>query len=307
MSYYQPNYYFGQNPITSQSGYQWQVSQQQEHAGRPNDGPHPTPQAFPVNGYDMNEDSDTSDTVEPVLVSASEKIMCPDGKRADHKTFMMRNVNVDNIQTMASFRKELHVQFGSKFINDSNEFDFGYYKGTKRLWVRNDSDLEELIKLLQTKSVTVWCDGQKKKRKISESSESDEEFHRMKKKKNKVDEKADKIDDLVDNLREKHGISYSNLQYRVWAETMVGGRHKSLDYPPKGSYFRQSRTPQSPNKSPVRSREAPTVIAPIKAAGLKSTYITQIRDLHSLLESGAISDQDFQKQKGIIMESMNKL
>ena len=70
MSYYQPNYYFGQNPITSQSGYQWQVSQQQEHAGRPNDGPHPTSQAFPVNGYDMNEDSDTSvsDTVEPVLV-----------------------------------------------------------------------------------------------------------------------------------------------------------------------------------------------------------------------------------------------
>ena len=63
MSYYQPNYYFGQNP------YQWQVSQQQEHAGRPNDGPHPTSQAFPVNGYDMNEDSDTSDTVEPVLVS----------------------------------------------------------------------------------------------------------------------------------------------------------------------------------------------------------------------------------------------
>ena len=200
--------------------------------GRPNDGPHPTSQAFPVNGYDMNEDSDTSDTVEPVLVSASVKIMCPDGKRADHKTFMMRNVNVDNIQSMASFRKELHVQFGSKFINDSNEFDFGYYKGTKRLWVRNDSDLEELIKLLQTKSVTVWCDGQKKKRKISESSESDEEFHRMKKKKSKVDEKGDKIDDLVDNLREKHGISYSNLQYRVWA---VGGRHKSLDYPPKGS------------------------------------------------------------------------
>jgi hypothetical protein len=105
-------------------------------------GPYPTAtsQAFPVNSCDVNEHSDTSDTVEPVLISASVKIMCPDGKTADHKALMIRNVNVDNIQSMASFRKELHVQFGSK----SNEFDFGYYKGTKRLWVRNDSDLEQV-------------------------------------------------------------------------------------------------------------------------------------------------------------------
>lgn len=58
-------------------------------------------------------------------------------------------------------------------------------------------------------------------------------FHRTKKK-SKGEERVEKVDDLVDDLREKHGISCTNLQYRVWAETMVGGQHKSLDYPPKG-------------------------------------------------------------------------
>lgn len=79
----------------------------------------------PVNGYDLKDDSDRSDTVEPVLVLASVKIMCPDGKRADHQTFMMHNVNVEDIKSIVLFRKELHAQFGSKFIDNSNEFDFG--------------------------------------------------------------------------------------------------------------------------------------------------------------------------------------
>ena len=61
---------------------------------------------------------------------------------------------------MVLFRKEQFAQFGSKLIDNNNEFDFGYYKGTKRLWIRNDSDLEELIKLLQTKSLTLWCEAQ---------------------------------------------------------------------------------------------------------------------------------------------------
>ena len=298
MSYYQPNYYFGQPP----QSYQWapRVPQQQGSAGN-------VP-STPVNSYDLTEDSDLSDTVDPVLVSASVKIICPDEKRTDHKTFMMRDVNVEEVKPMVLFRKELHTQFGSKLIDIDNEFDFGYYKGTKRLWIRNDSDLEELIKLLQTKSLTLWCEGQRKKRKQPESSDSDEEYHRVKKKKkSKSEERVDKIDDIIDDLREKHGISYTNLQYRVWAETINGGRHKSLDNPPKGSYYKKIKMPQSPIKSPVTSREIPTVITPIKAAGLKSTYITQIKDLHALLESGALSDQDFQKQKNIILEAMDKL
>jgi hypothetical protein len=40
---------------------------------------------------------------------------------------------------------------------------------------------------------------------------------------------------------------------------------------------------------------------------LKSMYISQIKDLHSLVEIGAITDTDFQKQKKSILELMDKL
>ena len=39
----------------------------------------------------------------------------------------------------------------------------------------------------------------------------------------------------------------------------------------------------------------PTVITPVKAAELKTIYISQIKELYSLLEVGAITDGDFQK------------
>ena len=102
--------------------------------------------------------------------------------------------------------------------------------------------------------------------------------------------------DITDNLREKHGHTYSNLQYRVWAKTIVGGRHASMENPPRGSYFKKSKILPSRDLSPVNlERENPTVITPVKAAELKTIYISQIKELYSLLEVGAITDSDFQK------------
>ena len=37
------------------------------------------------------------------------------------------------------------------------------------------------------------------------------------------------------------------------------------------------------------------MIPPVKAAELKTIYISQIKELYSLLEVGAITDGDFQK------------
>ena len=55
----------------------------------------------------------------------------------------------------------------------------------------------------------------------------------QKRKKGSSDDRMSRVDDITDNLREKHGHMYSNLQYRVWAETIVGGRH--------ASYFKKSK------------------------------------------------------------------
>ena len=65
------------------------------------------------------------------------------------------------------------------------------------------------------------------------------------------------------SLRVKHGHTYSILQYRVWAETIVGGRHASLKNPPRGLFFKTSKA-LPPDHSPSNSgMKPPAVIAPV--------------------------------------------
>ena len=52
--------------------------------------------------------------------------------------------------------------------------------------------------------------------------------------------------------------------------------------------------------------QTPVGISPGKIANLRSNYLQQLRDLHSLLESGAINDKEFQEQKMPILEQLRK-
>ena len=106
------------------------------------------------------------------------------------------------------------------------------------------------------------------------SSDSDNDQHSQtvkKKRKTASEDKENRVDDTVDKLREKHGTSWSTIQYRVWAETIVGGRHTSFDQPPKGAYFKRSKTSQPTCSSPVNNGEgqegakSSAVMTPIEA------------------------------------------
>ena len=259
--------------------------------------------------YSPNSNSSSDSfggTSEPILVSASVKIMCPNEKQSEHKVFMLRDIDFHVISTVDSLRDEIYSQFGKEFIDNNSDFDVGYFQGNKRIWIRNDADFKELAELFQIKPTTLWCNGRTKrktkKKQTSDSSDSEEDHVKPKKKKNASKEREDRVDDVVDELRLKHQSKFSSLQYRVWAETVVCGRHVSLTCPPRGSYF--NKHTQSPEKTVNPSS---SVVTPIKAADLKSTYIKQIKELHSLFEIGAITEADFQKQKLVILDQMDKL
>lgn len=68
-------------------------------------------------------------------------------------------------------------------------------------------------------------------------------------------------------------------------------------------------TPQgqsSKEQSGTSSVNTSVGISPGKIANLRSTYLQQLRDLHSLLESGAITENEFQEQKSPILEQLRK-
>ena len=68
--------------------------------------------------------------------------------------------------------------------------------------------------------------------------------------------------------------------------------------PPSHSH---STTELSGNTSTAAS------ISPAKLANLRSNYLQQMRDLHSLFECGAISESEFREQKAPILEQLKKL
>jgi len=98
-------------------------------------------------------------TEEPVLVTASAKIRCPSKKWNEHKTFILRDVDVSKMKLVSSLKQEILSQFGGEVISKGLKFDIGYYHGTKRIWIRNETDLNDLIEIMQSRVATLWCNG----------------------------------------------------------------------------------------------------------------------------------------------------
>ncbi len=100
---------------------------------------------------------------------------------------------------------------------------------------------------------TSKAESQSKNPPVSDSeSEGETVSAKPKKKKAKkvsrYTEKTERIDDMVDELKQKHSGMYTIVQYRVWAETIEAGRHDSVVNPPKGSFFKsQGRKPLTPS------------------------------------------------------------
>ncbi len=77
----------------------------------------------------------------------------------------------------------------------------------------------------------------------SESDHSDSEKSAEKPKRKKprkasaVDNKRDRVKGIKAELHEKHGSSYTPIQYTLWAEIIHVGTHKGTEEPPSAPMF----------------------------------------------------------------------
>lgn len=262
------------------------------------------------------------------LPTLSVKVIHPN-KKSDVKLFILRNIELQCFDQPEKVRKLLVNQLADKVSNKPN-FDFGYFEGNKRVWVKGIEDLREIRQSLESREksgVVLWCMGKAGSRctkrpgsDCDSDSEDDAEIgknYKAKKKKeakrSRYDEKLERIDEMVDELKQKHSNTYNSIQYRVWAETIEAGRHDNLDCPPKGSFFKAqgrkndtSSTSITPEKASSHTAEHLT-LTPSKIANLRSTYIQQIKELHNLMEIGAIDNEHFIEQRDVLLKQMDKL
>ena len=60
-----------------------------------------------------------------------------------------------------------------------------------------------------------------------------------------VDERWERVQSLFEQMKAKHGSTYSGLQYRLWAEAVTSDSHSSTEEPLLGSMFRRQTTCKS--------------------------------------------------------------
>ena len=176
------------------------------------------------------------------------KAVTKDGKKGDGKTFTLRNIDTSTVKSSGQLVSLIKTQLQGDIRSD---FEVGYIDNNSVVTIRSPEDVNEVFSSVAKGSkVTLWCDGLRstsagskgKKRphprhRVSDScDESDEETSKQKKK-SKEEEKDDKIQKTIDDLKAKHGESFTPMQYRIWAEMTVSGLHKSYDSAPTNPIF----------------------------------------------------------------------
>ena len=128
------------------------------------------------------------------------------------RNFLLLEVDVDDIQTIKDLKFYLVHNLPIREIGS-----VGYFiKGRKKVWFHTDSELQRLIAgtLIKGKG-SLWCDGTMQSAEKDDSMNSDEENAdaspptKKQRKPSVSDERRERVQALFEDLKTKHGPSYS--------------------------------------------------------------------------------------------------
>ena len=181
--------------------------------------------------------SDAGDVGLSTLVTVSAKVINPSNKK-DIIVFLFRAVP-KNIISPNQLREEFLEQFGEDIV-PNGDFPVGYFRGQQKVWIRTESDLKDAWSLLLKGSGSLWLHGVPNVPANSDEDQDTQPSSKRRKTTNKqsaTDDNQERIEEIKQKLHEKHGSSYTPMQYRCWAELIAINSHTSYDDPPPYPMF----------------------------------------------------------------------
>lgn len=261
------------------------------------------------------------------------KVFSP-ANRKEFKIYTLRNLQHNDFIDPATLKSEIFTQLGDEVVCGTLDFDMGYLIRNEKKWIHNAEDARDALAVVMGGGkLTLWCTGigtrrQGQKRPQSDNSGGSEECERRKKKCSFTEEREERMTELVAQLRERHGAKYSQLQYRLWAEMFINETHKSLDDVPPYPMFGQERKQRASSASgqlnealtglansiavalapnQVEQRASSNTSSSTKTAQLRSKYMEQLADLVKLRDIGALTPDEYEEERKVIVSSMRKL
>ena len=271
------------------------------------------------------------------------------GTRKDPKTFTLRNVPTAAINSCKQLKQEIRAQLHEDIVKD---FDVGYIQGSTPVCIRSSNDLMDIWdEVNEGKKIVLWCDGLKtattapkpstsRKRKAciesGDDSDSSDDAASVDCKKSKTKRKSaqeireEGVEETVSTLKDKHGKTYTQMQYRIWGEMYAGGMYANLEEPPNTSMFtRAGGTTPSRSRSDQGVAEALTRVAnqisgcltpvqasnrspslgtsPAKLIENRSKCYRQLTELNNLKSTGVLTEDEYQTEKDAIMATLKTL
>ena len=125
------------------------------------------------------------------------------------------------------------------------------------------------------------------------------------------------VEEIIKKLREKHSDAYSVEKLNCWAHMLNVGKHSSYDEPPDFPFFKKRKEKRSDGqRSGLSSDSGSTATifsmststnSPSKRVGLRTQCIDQLSKWHSLLNTGAIDQAQYDELKEAILGDIKKM
>ena len=244
--------------------------------------------------------------ISKVLIKA-----CSKGNKKDSKTFSLRNINQCDVASVEMLKGAVRSQLQGE-ISQTGDFDVRYLQGSSVVSIRSREDLLEIWAGLQKGGNTIlWCNGLRKASKRTQldfsSGDEPEEASKSVKRKKKEEEKEDRVEETIKDLKKKNGENtYTSMQYRIWAEMVIGGVHKSINSAPSSTMlFRAGGAKKRGEHS--TSTVSSNGTSPAKVIDNRTKCYKQLSDLKHLFDSGIMPESVYIEEKTTIMAMLKKL
>ncbi len=173
----------------------------------------------------------------------------------------------------------------------------------KQRWLSSDDDLTEMYELHKKKVIMLWCfrksphpnTSRKRPSPDSESSANPRKVARTSNYTKHVDRIAE-VEEIEDELKEKHLDKFTDVQYRAWANLIKMKKHDSLDKAPNLPFWRGTSI----------GKKETAAVSPGKRINLRGQCVDQLLKWHELLEKGAITQSQYDEFHSTIMDDVKK-
>ena len=253
---------------------------------------------------------------------------------------------------MRHLKEEILEQLGKDVVSFDLQFDVGYYVSSARIHYVNGDNIKEELCRIRDSGKTLWCEGRRNETRCESKSviclDGDDDCEptpkkvKVQEKLNAREVKAKTVEEIAVELRETHKDKYNKIQYKLWAEAIDSGKHKSKSSPPAGSIWNNEKakavkikdssvdtmasaftkmadsvasafTVKSQNDRPESTMKenqdsaSSLGISPGKKIDYQAKLLSQIDLAHRMFECGAITMDQFEKRRDMLLGQLDSL